>query len=291
MRSMTGFGQASWQGKGRRLVAEVRAVNQRFLDVRLNLPREYQPIEDELRQLVMAAVHRGKVDVVISRAGSSASDFDVETNEALARASIEAWRRLQRRLGLPGEIDVSFILGRSEFVRVIERRRAADAEFPHVRRLLGQALRAFNRARDREGRTLGRDMGGRVAHLKRIHATLRRRSSALVPELQRRVSERLAVLLGDRKISEERLLQEAALLAERADVTEELVRLASHLERLSALLRQREPAGKPIDFLLQEVHREINTIAAKSADLEVTNLTLGARAEVEKLREQVQNVE
>lgn len=291
MRSMTGFGQASWQRQGRRITVEIRSVNQRFLDVRLNLPREYQPMEEELRSMVTAAVYRGKVDVTVSRAGSTAADFDVEINDALARATVGAWRRLQERLGLGGSIDVSFLVGRSDFVRVVERRQNADTDRPQVRRLLQSALRSFNRAREREGRALQRDMVQRLRHLTRIQRILAARSASLLPDTQRRLRQRVAELLAGHQASEERIIQEAALLAERADVTEEIVRLESHLERLNALLRQREPAGKPIDFLLQEIHREINTIASKSADLEITNRTLEARAEVEKLREQTQNVE
>jgi uncharacterized protein (TIGR00255 family) len=287
---MTGFGQAAWQAGGRRLAVEVRSVNQRFLDVRLNLPREYQAHEEALRKIVQTAVERGKVDVNINRSGASLSDYEVEVNEPLARAIVEGWRRLQKRLGLPGEIDVSMVVGRGELVRVVERR-DETVELPRLQRLLEAALREFNKAREREGKTLARDMKGRVAHLRRIERDLSRRAAQLVPELRRRLSERLNVLLADQKINPERLNQEAALLAERADVTEELVRLGSHLERLAALLGEDGSIGKPVDFLLQEVHREFNTIASKSADLEVTNLTLAARAEIEKLREQTQNVE
>jgi uncharacterized protein (TIGR00255 family) len=287
---MTGFGQAAWQMGGKRLAVEVRSVNQRFLDVRLNLPREYQPHEESLRKIVQTAVERGKVDVSVNRSGSSASDYDVEVNEPMARAVVEGWRRLQKGLGLPGEIDVSMVLGRGEFVRVVERRDEA-VELPRLQRLLEAALKEFNRAREREGKALARDMKDRVAHLHRIQRDLSRRATQLVPELQRRLSERLNGLLADQKISPERLNQEAAMLAERADVTEELVRLGSHLKRLAALLGENGSIGKPVDFLLQEVHREFNTIASKSADLEVTNLTLTARAEIEKLREQTQNIE
>lgn len=291
MRSMTGFGQATWEGGGRRLSVEVRSVNQRFLDVRFNLPREAQGWEEELRHSVAAAVQRGKVDVVVNRSGSSAGTFEVEFNEPLARSTVKAWRHLQRQLGLPGEVDLGFFAGRSEFVRVVERRRDPQADLPRVRSLLKVALRRFNQAREREGRALARDMLGRLGKLNRIELRLRKRTSVLVPELARRLSDRVAELLGDHKIGEERLLQEVALLAERADVTEELVRLRSHLDRLAQLLRQRGPAGKAIDFLLQEIHREVNTTASKSADLEVTNLTLEARSEIEKLKEQTQNVE
>ncbi len=291
MRSMTGFGQAAWQGGGRRITVEVRSVNQRHLDIRLSMPREYQACEDSLRQVVQGAVGRGKVDVAVNRTGTVPSEFDVEINEAVARAAVEGWRRLQRRLGLPGEIDVSMLLGRGEFVRVVERKRDADPDLPRVRRLLQAALKAFNQARDREGRALAKDMKARTAHLRRIERALRQRSAVLVPELAKRLTERVGALLGDQAVSPERLLQEIAVLAERSDVTEELVRLDSHLQRLAQLLDESGQIGKPIDFLLQEVHREFNTIASKSADLQVTNLTLDARAEVEKLREQTQNIE
>jgi uncharacterized protein (TIGR00255 family) len=143
----------------------------------------------------------------------------------------------------------------------------------------------------REGKALQADMIKRARHLRQLESGLRRRTTVLVPELTRRLTERVTALLGDTAIDPSRLLQEVALLAERSDVTEELVRLASHLDRLDQLVAQRAAAGKAIDFLLQEIHREINTIASKSADIEVTNLTLEARAEVEKLREQTQNVE
>jgi uncharacterized protein (TIGR00255 family) len=268
----------------------VRSVNQRFLDVRLGLPREYQQFEESLRKIIQANVERGKVDVSVNRSGSSKSDYAVEVNEPMARAVVEGWRRLQKRLGLPGEIDVSMVLNRGDFVRVVERR-DEDADLPRLQQLLETALKAFNKAREREGKALARDMKDRVVNLRRIERGLSRRTALLVPELQRRLAQRLNALLADQQISPERLTQEAAVLAERADVTEELVRLGSHLERLAVLLGESGSIGKPVDFLLQEVHREFNTIASKSADLEVTNLTLVARAEIEKLREQVQNVE
>ena len=292
MRSMTGFGQASWQGGGRRLSVEVRSVNQRFLDVKLALPRECQAWEAPLRELVSGVAERGKVEVTVFRAGSAADDFTVEVNEPMARAALAGWQTLQRTLKLPGTIDISMLMARGgELVRVVERRADASADLPRVRTLLLAALKDFNRARDREGKALGADMRARLKTLRKVHAALSKRSAALVPELARRLEERLAALLGREGVSPERLAQEAALLAERADVTEELVRLDSHLTRLTELLGQRGPIGKPIDFLIQEIHREINTIGSKSADLEVTNLTLAARAEVEKLREQTQNVE
>lgn len=292
MRSMTGFGQASWQSGNKRLSVEVRSVNQRFLDVKLSLPRECQAWEQELRELVSGVAERGKVDVTIFRAGTASDDFTVEPNAALARAILAGWQGLQRQLKLPGAIDIGLLMSRgTDLVRVVERRADASADLPQVKRLVTAALKDFNRTRDREGKLLQADMQARLKHLRTIYGALHKRTTALVPELARRLSERVAALLGKGTVAEERLVQEAALLAERSDVTEELVRLDSHLDRLAELLRQKGSVGKAIDFLIQEIHREVNTIASKSADLEVTNLTLEAKGEIEKLREQVQNVE
>jgi uncharacterized protein (TIGR00255 family) len=288
---MTGYGQAQWQRGGRSVSVEVRAVNQRFLEVKLNMPREYFPWEAELRALVQEQVARGKVDVSVSRGGTNGTQVTVEANLALAKEYVSAWRKLQHALDVPGDIDLGLLQGRSELLRIVERRGDAGAEIDAVRSTLQRALRAFNRDREREGRTLGRDMTARVRTLQRLRAGIAGRVGQLTPQLAARMRQRLTTLLEGKDVKEERILQEAALLVERSDVTEELVRLESHLTALATLLRDRAPAGKKLDFLLQEVHREFNTIASKSADLEVTNLTLEARSELEKVREQVQNVE
>ncbi len=288
---MTGYGQAQWQRASRSVNIEVRAVNQRFLEVKLNMPREYLPWEAELRALVQEHVARGKVDISIFRGGSNGAQMTVEANLALAKEYVAAWRKLQHALHLPGEVDLGLLQGRSELLRVVERRGDAGAEIAAVRRTLLRALHKFNRDREREGRVLVRDMSARVRRLQQLHELISRRAAVLTPQLAARLQQRLTTLLEGRDVKEERIVQEAALLAERSDVTEELVRLQSHLTALADLLRGRTPAGKKLDFLLQEVHREFNTIASKSADLEVTNHTLEARSEIEKLREQVQNVE
>ncbi len=291
MRSMTGYGQATWQRQGRALTVEIKAVNQRFLEVKLNMPREYQPWEAELRTLVQEQVARGKIDIAVFRGGSANGQVTVEANAALAKAYVEAWRQLQRDLRLPGEVDLSMLQGRSELLRVVERRNEPSGEIDAVRATLRRALVAFNRDREREGRMLGRDMTARVHHLQHLQRHIAKRVASLAPQLAARLRQRVAALLEGLEIKEERVLQEVALVVDRSDITEELVRLGSHLEGLASLLRSREAAGKKIDFLLQEVHREFNTIASKSIDLEVTNHTLEARSEIEKLREQVQNVE
>lgn len=291
MRSMTGYGQAAWQGDGVRITVEVRSVNQRFLEIRCSLPRDYAAAEARFREAVQAAVGRGKVDVTVARSGTGAGEWSVEANEPLARAWIGAWRRLQRALDLPGELDVQALVGRPELVRVVERRGAGPAEVERALEVLRRALAVFDRARAREGRVLERDMRRRVAHLNRLVRQMRRRVTAAGADAAARLRERVEKLAAGVNVTPERLAQEIAVLAARADVTEELVRLDSHLAAMAEAFRAAEPVGKRLDFLLQEIHREVNTIASKSADLGLTGLTLEARGEIEKLREQAQNVE
>jgi uncharacterized protein (TIGR00255 family) len=291
MRSMTGYGQASWHGKGCKISVEVRSVNQRFLEARFNLPREYVPWEGELRQTLQAAVARGKVDVNVNRSGPLQTEFAVEVNTRLARAYVRGWRELQTALHLDGTIDLSFLVARSDLVRVVERRTEPTGELRRVQQVLRQALRRFGREREREGQALGRDMRQRVVRLSRLLRQMHARVMAALPEISARLRQRIETLAAGTGIGEERLAQEVAILAARSDVTEELVRLETHLEAMRGLLRGREPVGKRLDFLLQEIHREVNTIASKSNDLGITNLTLEARSEIEKLREQAQNVE
>jgi uncharacterized protein (TIGR00255 family) len=291
MRSMTGFGQASWQGKGCKISVEVRSVNQRFLEVRFNLPREYVPWEAELRALLQAAVGRGKIDVNVGRSGPLASEFAVEVNTRLAQAYVSGWRKLQAALHLDGQIDLQFLMARPDLVRVSERRTDASGELRHVRQVVRQALRAFNREREREGQALARDMRQRVARLQTLARRMRRRVTAGLPEISARLRQRIQTLAAGTVISEERLAQEVSLLVSRGDITEELVRLESHLSAMRGLFQSGDPVGKRLDFLLQEIHREVNTVASKSSDLGITNLTLEARSEIEKIREQAQNVE
>lgn len=291
MRSMTGFGQAAWQGEGCKITVEIRSVNQRFLETRFNMPREYMPWETELRQLVQAAVARGKVDVSINRSGALATDFAVEVNTPLARAYVDGWRQLQVALGLGGEVDLQFLLGRPDLVRIAERRAEPANELQRLQHVLRQALRTFDREREREGRALGRDMRQRVEHLRKLARQMRARVAAVTPETAQRLRQRVQTLLEGGAVDEERLTQEVAFVLSRSDVTEELVRLESHLQALRALCASREPVGKRMDFLLQEIHREVNTIASKSNDLTLTDFSLEARGEIEKLREQAQNVE
>ncbi|MCX8072102.1 MAG: YicC family protein [Candidatus Binatia bacterium] len=288
---MTGFGTATVRSGPWSWTVEVRSLNQRGLEVRFNMPRELYPLEAELRALVQHHAARGKVDVNVSRTGRGEAVLQVEANEALARAYVASWRRLQQTLELAGELRIELLTNRAELFTVKESKVPPQEEQRRVRQALQAALRAWNKEREREGKALAADLSRRFAALEQYRREIAKRVKRILPQLVARLRERVRELLRGRDIDEQRLLQEAVLIAERSDVTEELVRLATHLKAARALLKQAGPVGKRLEFLLQELQREFNTIAAKSADPEVTALTVDARSELEKIREQVQNLE
>jgi uncharacterized protein (TIGR00255 family) len=292
MRSMTGFGVASIVVPGGRIAAEARSVNHRFLEVRVALPREYSRAEAEVRDLVRDAASRGRVELTVSRTPiSDRRGLRVEVREEAARAYVRALRRLQGEMKLAGEIDVAAIGQVPELVRVVEPPIDPQRELRSVHRAARQALAALVRDRQREGRHLARDMQGWARRLERVVRHIEGAAPDIACDLRDRAAARIQRLAAGASVDPQRLAQEAAIAAERADVTEELVRLRSHLSVLQRLLRLAEPVGKRIEFVLQELQREINTLGAKMGDPGVAAQILDGKAAIEKLREQVQNVE
>jgi uncharacterized protein (TIGR00255 family) len=290
MKSMTGYGAAQARLGDVQISVEIRSVNHRNLDLKVSVPREYARWEAELRRAVSGAIDRGRVEVYVSRAAASAAR-SVALQKDVAAAYVRAWRELKREFSLAGEVDLSLLQGRTELFQPRGDVVDAEAEVECAKRLIAKALMAHARERAREGKHLARDMHERVRALGAVARGLQARTRDIAPKMRERLHARMTELLGKEGVDPARLAQEAALLAERSDVTEELVRLQAHLASLAELLADRAPVGKRIDFLLQEVHRELNTVGSKSNDLEATRLVLDGKAEVEKLREQVQNVE
>jgi uncharacterized protein (TIGR00255 family) len=287
---MTGYGAAAEAVPGGRLTIELRSVNQRFLDVRVTAPREYAPWETICREMVGKHVSRGRVEVYVNRNAPARGRTRVVLNVEAARDYAHAWRRVAAELDIEGELDLGLLRG-SEIFETVEMPRDLRGEFPTAGRVLARALATLDRARRREGRNLQRDMQTRVARLVAIERTIRAHAATVAGELQTKVNDRLQGLLKGSTVDPARVAQEVAYLAERSDVTEELVRLRSHVDELRKLIGAGGPVGKQIEFLLQETHREINTIGSKVNQLEITRLVVEAKGEVERLREQVQNVE
>ena len=290
IRSMTGFGAGRGSAGGEELDVEVRSVNHKYCEVKVRLPRELAALELDSAKWVRERLARGGIDVTVRRAGASggvAPRVDVPLAEAYARAFAE----VKARLGLEGAVTLADVVGADGVVRLDERALDLDAAREALRPALAVALDALVAMRMREGEALARDLGGRLDSVD----ALVQRAEALVPQSvehhRARLAERVEELSRGIALDPARLAQEVALFADRTDVTEEVTRLRSHLAQARALLAGAEPAGRKLDFLVQEMHREVNTIGSKSQSAEIAALVVSAKAEVERLREQVQNVE
>jgi uncharacterized protein (TIGR00255 family) len=296
MRSMTGFGRAKAERGALQVSAEVRSLNQRFLEIKLNLPRGWNEQETELRKLIGASVSRGRIEAAIRSAGPKPGGRLI-ANEKLARDYIEELRGLKKRLALSGEPGIEALLGRPEIFQVAEQETDIGPEITLGRKALGAALKALETERVREGRSLKRDLTSRLGSIqgfvRQIVRLAEESRHAIIAGFQTRVRELLAKPDGDenRLLDEKRLYEDAANAAQRADISEELARLKAHLQALGELFSREGAVGKEIEFWLQEVGREVNTVGSKSQNPALSRLTVAIKGELEKMREQVQNVE
>lgn len=292
MRSMTGFGRAEIERGKIRVAVEMRSLNQRFFELKLNLPRGWHEREAEIRKLVQGVVFRGRIELFVRCTTLGPPPATLRVNDQLAALYVKELTRLGRRLGLDGKPGIDALLHRPEIFQVAEAdhddsRRGAELALTAISR----ALKALDADRKREGRALRADFLHRIstisAAVPRIERLAAESRSAIVANFQSRLRD----MIADLAINEKRLFEEAADASQRADITEEVTRLRVHLKGLRELVERKGPVGKQIEFLLQEVNREVNTTGAKSQNAELSRLTVSLKGEVEKMREQVQNVE
>jgi uncharacterized protein (TIGR00255 family) len=290
IRSMTGFG-AGRAGEGGEVVeAEVRSVNHKFCEVKARLPREMAPLETELVRQVKDRLARGGIEFTLRRStarGTLAPRVDAELAAEYARA----FEEVRARLGLSGTVSLADVLGADGVVSLEER--AVDLESARAAgtAALAGALDALVAMREREGEALARDLLGRLAVVEGIAARLAESSPRSVEDYRARLHERVQELSRGLAPDPQRLATEVALFADRTDVTEELTRLSSHVAQMRGLLASGEPAGRKMDFLVQEMHREANTVGSKSQSADAAAAVVSLKAEIERMREQVQNVE
>jgi len=292
IRSMTGFGAGTVDVRSARIVVEIRGVNQRHLDVRVNAVRELTSVEPVVREMVRGRVDRGRVEVSLQRqVQGDRRRFEVTVREDVGAAYVEAAKRAGRAWGLENDLGVADVLRLPDVVEVKDAARDAGEEIEAARAAVGMALDAFERERVREGRQLLRAMRAQLVVVRRATTRLRRAVPAMQRALRARMLERARRLTQDMDVDAGRLAYEIASLVDRGDITEELVRLGSHLEAIGDALDAGGPTGKRVEFLLQEVLRELNTSGAKVTDPALTRWVVAGKEAVEKLREQVQNVE
>ncbi|HXZ88591.1 MAG TPA: YicC/YloC family endoribonuclease [Candidatus Binataceae bacterium] len=291
MRSMTGFGRAEVTRGGFRVLAELRALNQRFFELKLNLPRGWGESEADMRKLIQGAVERGRVEAFIRCVMIKPPPPRLHVNDELARRYVAELRRLGKTLRLEGKLGPEVILQRPEIFQVTEVEADTHAGSSAAIQALKQALRALDRERTREGSALKRDFELRVRRIAEGIPRIEKLASESYDAIRASFESRVRELLGELPVNEKRLYEEASNAAHHGDITEEITRLRVHLQALRGLLSRSGPVGKSIEFLLQEINREINTMGAKSQNAALSQITVEMKGEVEKMREQVQNVE
>lgn len=296
IRSMTGFGRGEYSDDISKVTVEIRSVNHRYLDIYVKMPRRYSFAEETIKKAIKEKLHRGKVEVSVSVDNIGKSDSDVRLDKELAARYYSVLSELRDSFDFGEESRVSLSL-LSKMPDVIVTTPAAEDEEAMAARLLGatgRALEDFCSMREAEGEKLAADLSARADTIQEIRDRIEKRAPEIEKEYAAKFKARVEEILGGGyEVPEERIALEAAIFADKANITEELVRLGSHISQLRSFLQSdgKEAVGKKIDFLIQEMNREANTIGSKSNDREITSSMLDLKAEIEKVREQVQNIE
>ena len=291
IKSMTGYGIAKGTSGKLDITVELKSVNNRFLDCSIRLPRVYNVLEDSLKTYIQRYVSRGKVDVFVTIDTSKADDISITVNSSVADAYISALKSLASQYHIENDITAVTLSRMSDVLSVSKEEADIDSLREDILKILEDALSDFESMRKREGEKLAIDINTHADKIEQLVSAVEKRSPVVVAEYRQRLLIRMQEVLESTKYDEARILTEAAIFADRIAVNEETVRLRSHISQLREMLESNEPVGRKIDFLVQEFNREANTIGSKCNDLETSKLVVDLKAEIEKIREQIQNVE
>jgi uncharacterized protein (TIGR00255 family) len=288
---MTGYGRSEVRHAHLALTVEARSVNHRYLDIALRYPRIYAPLEARMKQRVSAYCTRGRIDITLVSQESSDTRRALLLDQTLAQQYYDALQRLQESLGLPGTIDLGLVASLRDVFRVEEASADIEHDWDIIAQGLDAALQALQTMRRQEGEVLRRDFSQRLQAMAQQSQSIRQRVPQVVVEYQQRLEQRVKDLFAQFDLDPNRVAQEAILFAERSDITEELTRLDAHLQACTHLLTSSQAVGRKIEFLVQEMHREVNTIGSKSNDTVIAHSVVELKSELERLREQGQNIE
>ena len=291
IKSMTGYGRAREVRNKRDITVEVRSVNNRYLDCTVKMPRMYSFAEDAVKQCVQKAISRGKVDVFITVDASAADVAKVTVNRELAAQYAAALAELSEVCGTEAKVTAEQLSRFPDVLTVTKAEEDLESVGADICEVLGEALTSYNAMRATEGKKLAEDIGGRLTTIETLTGKVEERSPETVREYREKLTARMQEVLQSTTIDESRILTEAAIYADKVAVDEETVRLRSHVSQLRDMLLSDEPMGRKMDFLIQEVNRESNTIGSKCNDVAIARDVVALKAEVEKIREQVQNIE
>lgn len=292
IKSMTAFGRAEKEDEGRTYIVEIRTLNRRYLEVLVRLPRQWFPMEDRVKKLVGGKIARGRVDISVKVKDRAETVSQIEVNVPLAQAYLRALRDLNRTLELEERIGMKMLLAMEGVVTATEPEVDLDRSWETLSLCIGEALEGVDAMRLSEGKTVYDDFQKRLDFVDNSFSKIEALSPSILLEYRDRLHERITVLTeGKVELDPNRLAQEVAFLVDKGDITEEIVRAQSHLKQFRGMIESEDAAGRSLDFLLQELNREVNTIGSKVGDAELSQVVVSLKSELEKIREQVQNVE
>ena len=291
LKSMTGYGRCSDSVKGFEISFEIRSVNNRYLDTNIRLPRIYGYLEEKIKKAIQKKASRGKVDAFLTVERPAGEATEIVLDEALAAQYVGALRKIAENHGLRDDISVSSVARFSDIFSKKVKEDDEDAVWTAVEPVVEKALDAFLSMREKEGENLFRDLDARLDKMEQILEQIKAHSATALAEYREKLETRLKEYLADTQIDEARLLTEVGIIADKIDTGEEITRLGSHIDQFRKLIRQDTPSGRTMDFLTQELNREVNTIGSKCSQLAVTTLVIDAKNEIERIREQIQNIE
>lgn len=291
MKSMTGYGRAKELVGDKTITVELRAVNHRYLDCTVKAPRQYGFLEDAVKKAAAGRIARGKVEVYVGVEVQEGGDVSVTVNHALAEHYLSALRGMAERYGLTDDVTVMRLAALPDVLGSERVEQDAEALTHDVLGIFEKACDGFDQMRGREGEKLALDVKNRCAAIETMVGQVEKRSPERVREYREKLAARMREVLADTNIDETRIVTEAAIYADKTAVDEETVRLRSHLHQLGLMLDEKQAVGRKLDFLVQEMNREANTIGSKSNDVEMARVVVDIKSEIEKIREQIQNIE
>ena len=292
IKSMTAFASLDRASDNMAAAIEIRTYNSRHLDVVMRISPGYQQLEEKIRGVITETIERGRVDVKLQIKDASDAVNAYEIDEEKARAYYSALRDMQSLLGMVGEIPLELIATRGELIKPKEKEFDVEAVWHFLEACVKETLAALNAMRQREGAYIADDFLSRLKFIKEGIDQIETQSAGMPVQYRQRLMERIAVITGDAvELDAGRVEQEAAMLADKSDISEEIIRVNSHLEQFKKIMKTESPAGQKLNFLLQEINREFNTIGSKAGKAEISHVVVDVKSELEKLREQVQNVE
>jgi uncharacterized protein (TIGR00255 family) len=293
IKSMTGFGRGEFSDGKRTIIAEIRAVNHRYSDITVKMPRRYSFAEDRIKNAVKEVVRRGKLEVSIIVENITEDDTNIRLNTMVARQYFDNLTLLKEEFGLTGEVTLPFLAGLPDVMKAVPDVEDEEEITKCLETSVQSAARHLDEMRIAEGDKLAEDLLARGKHIRELVDRIEERAPRVVEVYTEKLKARIKELIGSSAtVPEDRILLEAAIFADKSNITEELVRLDSHIQQLHSIIsKSSQPDGKKLDFLVQEMNREANTIGSKANDMEITNVMLEIKSEIEKIREQVQNIE